>query len=171
MIIGNILINQWQGYKKSLMFHKILCCLHRKERYPIKSCFFVSPISILRALREKLNGLSLPILIWSLKYRDLLEPLEGSLFFGKEKKTQHILNCIISCILEITQEKAEQDHYCNFQRYFIVCRGATGESDLSKVLKEIWQRWTLSHKHALNYSNRLHWQLDGRRQQDGERII
>lgn len=132
MIIRNILINQWQGYKNSLMFHKIFCCLHREEKYSIKSCFFVSPISILWALREKLNGLSLPILIWSLKYRDLLEPLEGSLFFGKEKKTHFKL------YLEITQEKAKQDHYCNFQRYFIVCRVVAGESDLSKVLEEIW---------------------------------
>lgn len=54
-----------------------------------------------------MGSLFFPVLIWSLKNKDLLEPLEGSLFFGKEKNN---LNCIINCILEITQEKAKQDH-------------------------------------------------------------
>lgn len=118
------------------MFHKILCCQRRKERYPIKSYFFVSPISMIRALREKLNGLSLLVLIWSLKYRDILKPLEASLFFGEEENN---LNCIISCILEITQEKAKQDNYCNFQRCFIVCRGPLPLGNLT--FPRSWKRY------------------------------
>lgn len=148
MIIRNILINQRQGYKNSLMFHKIFCCLHREEKYSIKSCFFVSPISILWALREKLNGLSLPILIWSLKYRDLLEPLEGSLFFGKEKKNT------FQAVSWNHTGKSQTGPLLQFSKIFHCLQsGRWGIWPFQGLRRDL----TLSYKHALNNSNGLHW--------------
>lgn len=120
----------------------------------------MSPISIIRALREKLNRLSLPVLIWSLKYRDLLKPLEGSLFFGKEKKQFKLYNNLYTWN---HTGKNQAGPLLQFSKIFHCLQRipATGESDLSKVLKEIWQRWTLSHKHTLNYSSGLHCRLMG----------
>lgn len=51
----------------------------------------------------------------------------------------------------MTREEAKQDHKLAIAIFKDISASAPGDSDLSKVLREMWQIGTLSQTHALNY--------------------
>lgn len=75
-------------------------------------------------------------LIWPLKSRDSLEPLEGALFL--EKENNHLTRILKLWIWDDNRKKPTGTLNCSSQRCFSVCRGALPLGSLT--FPRSWER-------------------------------